>query len=128
MVTKVDKNEKLAELLSSYLDEGDIFAAEALATISSKIIEKRLAHGYSQTEFAKYMNVSQSMISKWESGDYNFTINTIASICSKLRLELKVELREKKSSFTTIPAPGFEIINLREVRKPNAQDKLLQAG
>ena len=42
-----------------------------------------------QSEFAKYMGVSQSMISKWESGEYNFSCESIAQL-DKIGIELTV--------------------------------------
>ena len=46
----------------------------------------------SQKQFAQFMGVSQAMVSKWESGDCNFTIETIAKICDKLDLIPQLEL------------------------------------
>ena len=40
-----------------------------------------------QKEFAKKLNVSQGMVSKWESEDYNFTIESLAQIAEKIRIE-----------------------------------------
>ena len=44
-----------------------------------------------QKQFASFMGVSQAMISKWESGEYNFTINTLNEICDKLGLDFNPE-------------------------------------
>ena len=67
----------------SYLD---IVKIKELAKISSKIEMKRNELGMNQKEFARMMNVSQGMVSKWESGEYNFTITTLKEICDKLGL------------------------------------------
>ena len=45
-----------------------------------------------QQQFADYMGVSQGMISKWESREYNFTIKTLNEICEKIDLKLTVSL------------------------------------
>lgn len=42
----------------------------------------------SQKEFATYMGVSQSMVSKWESREYNFTTKALNEICKKLNLPI----------------------------------------
>ena len=47
-----------------------------------------------QIEFAEYMGVTQGMVSKWESREYNFTIKSLNEICEKLDLELSVCLNE----------------------------------
>lgn len=49
-----------------------------------------------QKEFADHMCVSQGMVSKWESGDYNFTIRTLADIAEKLDMDLTVKLVPNK--------------------------------
>lgn len=69
-----------------------------LATISKKIIEKRISMGMSQAEFAKYMNVCQSMVSKWESGCYNFTIKSLREICYRLNLDLNLNIYNKENN------------------------------
>lgn len=48
--------------------------------------------GMTQQEFAEYMGVTQGMVSKWESREYNFTIKTLNDICQKVNRELSVEL------------------------------------
>ena len=45
-----------------------------------------------QKEFAKFMGVTQGMVSKWESGDYNFTIESICNILEKLDLDCNFEI------------------------------------
>ena len=38
------------------------------------------------------MGVTQAMVSKWESREYNFTIRTLNEICQKTNLKLFVSL------------------------------------
>lgn len=57
--------------------------------ISAAILNKRYELEMKQSEFAKYMGVSQSMISKWESGEYNFSCESIAQL-DKIGIELTV--------------------------------------
>ena len=63
-----------------------------LAKISAKIERRRLELNMTQKEFAAYMNVSQGMVSRWESREYNFTIKTLNEICQKLNLHLQLDL------------------------------------
>ena len=51
-----------------------------------------------QKEFAAFMGVTQGMVSKWESRDYNFTIRSLNEICEKLELDLCVELEDRYSA------------------------------
>ena len=47
-----------------------------------------------EKEFADYMGVTQGMVSKWESREYNFTIKTLNDICEKLNLTLSVDIEQ----------------------------------
>lgn len=63
-----------------------------LAKISARIERCRLELEMTQEEFAKYMGVSQGMISKWESREYNFTIRSLNEICQKLNMNFSVSI------------------------------------
>jgi len=97
-----DISNELQDLFAQYLKDSDILAATALAKISATITKKRVALNMNQTAFAKHMGVSQSMVSKWESGNYNFTIETIAEICSKLRCGFDIEIKDHKSDYKSL--------------------------
>lgn len=89
----IDKNlERLAEGLAPYITRGELNAALALGEISSTIRLKRDSLNMNQKEFAKMMGVSQSMVSKWENGEYNFSIENLANICDKLDLSFDISL------------------------------------
>lgn len=93
---------ELGDLLKDfedYLSISDIVAAKLLAKISETIVKKRIDMGMTQKEFADYMSVSQSMVSKWESEDYNFSIETLTLICEKLKLKLEIEMKSNTSSY-----------------------------
>ncbi|MBQ7809699.1 MAG: helix-turn-helix transcriptional regulator [Clostridia bacterium] len=78
---------------------------KALAIIAAKIQLRRLELGMDQKEFAKHMGVSQGMVSRWESGNYNFTISTLISICEKLELSFEPEIKtikEKKDNIVFV--------------------------
>ena len=69
-----------------------------LAKISASIEAKRIEMNMTQAQFAKYMNVSQGMISKWESREYNFTIKALNEICEKLDLAFEANLEQKSGA------------------------------
>ena len=48
----------------------------------------------SQQDFAKHINATQSLISRWECGDYNFSINKIAEIAAKLDLNVDFKINK----------------------------------
>ena len=78
-----------------YMSKTDIKSTVALARISATIERKRLDKEMTQKEFAAFMGVTQGMVSKWESRDYNFTIRSLNEICEKLGLNLLVELEDR---------------------------------
>ena len=95
------KLNRLIEMMAEQLSPSDLIAAEQLAKISTAIAKKRIEMDMNQSDFAKFMEVSQGMVSKWESEEYNFTVETLAKISDKLNLELDISLKpqQKKISY-----------------------------
>ena len=63
--------------LTEGISKAEVKSTIELAKISARLEMKRLDLGMTQKEFADYMGVSQGMVSKWESREYNFTITTL---------------------------------------------------
>lgn len=78
------------------LTNADLLANEQKHNVSKAIYFKRKELNMSQKEFSEYMGVSQGMVSKWESFSYNFTIEAMAEICTKLNLTLEINLTGDK--------------------------------
>lgn len=74
-----------------YFDLDDI-----LVSIASNLINYRVKNNLTQKELAQKLNMSQAMISKLESGEYNPTIKMLYEISKALDLKFKVEFREKE--------------------------------
>ena len=70
---------------------------KALSVIAAKIFTKRTQMGMDQKAFAKFVGVSQGMVSRWESGTYNFSISTLIGICEKLELDFEPQIFENKA-------------------------------
>ncbi|NLZ82660.1 MAG: helix-turn-helix transcriptional regulator [Clostridiales bacterium] len=102
------KNAKTTEWLSEGISQVEIEKIKKLALISSKIQLKRNSLGMNQKQFAKMMNVTQGMISKWESGEYNFTLTTLIDICSKLDLEFEPNIKDNEYCYEN----AFETISI----------------
>lgn len=85
---------KNADWIGEGISEAELKTIVELAKISAQIESSRLNLNMNQTEFAKYMGVTQGMISKWESRDYNFTIRSLNEICHKLQLNLSVNIEQ----------------------------------
>ena len=108
---------KKTNWVSEGFSEAEVKTIVELAKISARIERCRIEMGMTQQEFAEYMGVTQGMVSKWESREYNFTIKTLNDICQKVDLELSVSL-EKSCVKADYKAPkwNFEIV-ARKKRK-----------
>lgn len=87
-------NAKKTSWVSEGISEAEIKTTIELAKISAKIERCRLDLGMTQIEFARFMGVTQGMVSKWESRDYNFTVRSLNEICQKLDITLSVSIEK----------------------------------
>ena len=96
------KNSRLCDLedmisvFDTSVSAADIIAAKALAGVSAEIVKYRVNLGMTQKQFAEYMEVSQGMVSKWESADYNFSVKSLAYIAAKLDMDVVVCFKDVK--------------------------------
>jgi len=67
----------------------DFINAIIRGEIASVISVKRQEMGMSQKEFAEFMGRSQSLISRWETGKVNFTMDTLVEIAQCLSIIVK---------------------------------------
>lgn len=63
---------------------------DILVNISLKLINYRIDNKLTQKELSKKLNISQSMVSKLESGEYNPTIEHLWKICDKLNWKFDI--------------------------------------
>lgn len=112
------ENAKSVDWLSTGLNEVELTSIKQLALISAKIEMKRSEMKMSQKEFAKFMGVSQTMVSKWESGEYNFSIGTLVEICDKLDFVFEPLIRDKNE----YEKNNFEIIHTYIKSSANSED------
>jgi len=81
------------EYLDDLCDESLESKAELydiLYDISTKIYEYRKSKGWSQKKLADLLGVSQAMVSKLESGEYNYSIELLWKISKKLGWNLTI--------------------------------------
>lgn len=109
MNEKISSIESLLNIFNDYVNEDDIISAQILSQISSRIVKYRLDRKMSQKEFAMFLDVSQTMVSKIESGDYNFTIKNLVKICNRMHLYLDVSIRNER---TKTPKNKYIILNM----------------
>lgn len=92
-------NAKKVNWVTEGISEAEVKTTIELAKISAKIEKCRLQLGMTQKEFADYMGVTQGMVSKWESREYNFTIRSLNEICQKLDIMLSLEMEHVYSKY-----------------------------
>lgn len=80
--------------------------------ISMAIFEYRVKHGLTQKQLAERLGVTQPMVAKLESGDYNYTIEQLWKIASKLGLEFRIEFGEKAAGQTVAGAWAVESMDV----------------
>ena len=84
-----EKSNDLSVLLSLFADTPeDIISTKLMSQISSAIVKERLKLHMTQAEFAKHINVSQALVSRWERGNCNFSLKKVAEIASTLNLDV----------------------------------------
>ncbi|SHH35689.1 DNA-binding transcriptional regulator, XRE-family HTH domain [Thermosyntropha lipolytica DSM 11003] len=67
---------------------------DILFSIAAKLLDYRIKNNLSQTQLAKKLGVSQAMISKLESGEYNPTIEKLWDISQKMGWRFTVKFDE----------------------------------
>lgn len=92
--------EKLVPAKDFFKDQADSFWQEIeidniLVDIASQFINYRLDYQLSQKDLARKLGISQSMVSKLESGEYNPSVRMLAEIAQKLGwgFSLKLDVR-----------------------------------
>jgi len=66
------------------LDDNEIVIASTLGSISGKLMNYRDINDWTIWEMAEKLDISKSMMVKFESGEYDFTISQLINICDKL--------------------------------------------
>ena len=77
----------LADLLAN-INEKELAKTRKRMMLAAKIEEAMKRCGYNQTQFARHMKKSTTVISEWLSGDRNFTTDTLLDIEDALGIRL----------------------------------------
>lgn len=116
----MNATQEFFDLMNSYLSKSDIYEAQTIGRIVAELVRYRTENNLSQKELAKELGVTQGMVSRWESGDYNFTIKKVCQLCEKLGLtmelkmqkESEMEMAEESAAFDTFPHEGGKEMNI----------------
>ena len=106
---RIEKNANFIDELIDSLDRSAVIEASIASKIVLALITARAERGMNQKQFAEYMGVSQAMVSKWETVDCNFTIQTISKICEKLNLIPRLELLSEEDYMAINKKEQFDL-------------------
>ncbi len=116
-----NNRDEMFDLLSNYLSKSDVYASKAIAKISMFILKYRKAANMTQKQFAKKMGVTQAMISKWESAEYNFTIETIAHISEKLNTTFDIEFKPESEYLANSANNDYDNVSTNQLWSANGK-------
>ena len=104
------KKAKKSDWLTKGIDNGELKSLIELAQISAKLERRRIEMGMTQKDFADYLGVSQGMVSKWESREYNFTIKSLNDICERIGLEFRpvIDYVYKTPKYKLLPVESID--------------------
>ena len=118
----------------------DMTAAEMAKTalhiqIQQMVHDTRMAQGWTQKDLAEKMGVKQSLVSRWESGECNYTIDTLIDIADSLGLSVQCPLKPDDQVVSTEPEnvksdvannttyKAFDFSSARLIRFPTTPQK-----
>lgn len=99
----------LLTLFEDALSPADVLVSKLMAQASTALTKERLRLHMDQSEFAKHIGVMQSQVSRWEQGDYNFSLDEIATMAAKLNLDVNlnwnIPIKKDACAVTISPLP-----------------------
>ena len=101
----------LADLLQGTISPVEAMCADIQGQISASFSAERIARNLTQKQFAELLGITQSQISRWESGDYNFTISSLAKIA--VALDKKVSI----SIFNAYQTNNAKVVSISDKRR-----------
>lgn len=109
--------EDLLTLFDGVLSTEDVIAAKLNGQVAATITSERIKRNMNQTEFATLLGVNQSQVSKWESGDCNFTLNKIAAIAAILGISPTITFQQIPQESTRSNSASSKIVNFSSIKK-----------
>ena len=93
----------LVEALTKDMSVVDMAQTALHIEISRTIRNARKQKGLSQKDLAEKMGVKQSLVSRWESSECNYTIDTLVEIADALGLSVRGPLTSEEVKVSTEP-------------------------
>lgn len=79
----------LLSCLAATLSDEEFVLSSMEGLICGEIVSQRIKRGMTQKQFAEFMGVSQGMVSRWEKGECNLTLQSLVRIALKLGIPLQ---------------------------------------
>jgi DNA-binding XRE family transcriptional regulator len=96
------------EFEESHIDLATEDYSKASFGMAVMLINYRNEHDYSQRDLGKFLHISQPMVSKMESGDYNFTFEQASKIA--VALGKRLSFKEDVDAISLIISKTIEAI------------------
>lgn len=117
----------LVEALTKDMSVVDMAQTTLHIEISRTIRNARKQKGLSQKDLAEKMGVKQSLVSRWESSECNYTIDTLVEIADALGLSVRCPLTFNEAEVPTIPVEErpagrkveFPAVSFSDSARPN---------
>ena len=93
----------LVEALTKDMSVVDMAQTALHIEISRTIRNARKQKGLSQKDLAEKMGANQSLVSRWESSECNYTIDTLVEIADALGLSVRCPLTSEEVKVSTEP-------------------------
>lgn len=90
--------------------------------IAIAVVEYRYHHGLTQTQLAKQLGVTQAMVSKYESGEYNFSLKTAYELFDKLGMRFDCSISESPADGLPVNTQGNSYISSQALQDAIAED------
>ncbi len=84
--------------------------SDIIDDISMALVDYRIQHGLSQAQLAKQLSISQTMVSQYESGARNISLNTLCALMAKLGKKVMLSFEDAAVSAPVVDV-GLECNN-----------------
>ena len=75
-------------------DYAGYMSTKALDEFSLQLVNYRNRHQLNQTELARELGITQPMVSQYESGTNNISVNRLCEICEKIGVRVKIRYED----------------------------------
>lgn len=129
MNKKALSNVPTASKLFSSMTPAEKEYNKIMAEVSYQIQIARKRLNMNQKEFASLLGVTQGMVSKWESCSYNFSMEKITQIFTKLNLKVDIQIkRVTTTEFVALPLAGIKLSTCDYMPRSSHKNTMAEAS